>query len=280
MFITGFMNFIPGTGAIISSVGVIIFSSIIIFSFVKMNTLMTINYNRLTERQKKLDYTGELTTSLIHEVNNNLQIIKAYSKMLPQSTPLTTESTHMVQMIQKASKQLEDLTRNYAVYINRNSVDFKMVDLNTVIDGAIDIVSEMVKEKRIDLFFEKKYKPLKAYVSETFLKQVFINLIKNSCESITEEKEARSIKIETIILADQIYIDIIDTGHGIQAKNWEEIFDPFISSKSNGMGVGLPFVRKIIFEHRGEISVHESSPMGTTFRIKLPQYEFSELYKR
>ncbi|WP_404810011.1 ATP-binding protein [Metabacillus halosaccharovorans] len=129
----------------------------------------------------------------------------------------------------------------------------------------------------MDICFEQKYKPLKAFASSTYLKQVFINLIKNSCEAIDDVNPKRNIAIKTDIVADKIIIDISDSGNGIVKDRWESIFDPFISTKELGMGIGLPFVRKVIFEHRGEIFVLESSQNGTTFRVTLPQYEFSEL---
>ncbi|MBP3951063.1 sensor histidine kinase [Bacillus suaedae] len=275
LFLTGYLNFIPATGAILGSMGVVVFSSIIVFAFVKMNTLMTINYNRLVERQKKLDYTGDIATSLIHEVKNNLQIIKAYSKLLPRSSPLPEESRRMVNMIEKASNQLEELTQSYSEYLHTKAIDFKITDVSKIIQEAIDITSNLVENNRVELIFENKCTPLKAYVSETYLKQVFVNLIKNSCEAIDDENKQRRITIRSLIVDDQIIIDVIDTGDGIPLDQWEYIFDPFISTKKSGMGAGLPFVRKIIFEHRGEIKVSQSSEKGTTFRMILPQYEHS-----
>ncbi|WP_058305988.1 ATP-binding protein [Gracilibacillus massiliensis] len=113
-------------------------------------------------------------------------------------------------------------------------------------------------------------------MNEAYIKQVFVNLIKNSIESFESQNTSNKIEIVTDIKWDHIIIEISDTGEGIQQENFELIFDPLISSKEEGMGVGLPFVRKIIFEHRGEIKVKESSASGTTFKITLPQYEFSD----
>lgn len=277
LFITGFLNFIPGTGAIVSSVGVIIFTSIIIFSFIKMNNLMAINFNRLKERQKKLDYTGDIASSLIHEVKNNLQIIQAYSTLLMQTNELPKSSIEKLGMIEKSTKQLDELANSYTNYINKKAIVFKSSDLNTLINDAICITSEVARENRIKVTFERKYKPLKAHVSETYLTQVFINLIKNACESISADNNIRKVTIYTKITGDQIVIDISDTGIGIPLDKWESIFNPFTSSKKNGMGVGLPFTRKIIFEHRGEIKVLDSNSDGTTIRIVLPQYAFTDL---
>ena len=277
LLLTGFLNFIPGTGAVISSIGVIIFSSSIIFSFVKMNNIVTINYNVLKERQKKLDYMGNISASLIHEVKNNIQIIKGYSKIVAETRDLPKQSENHVSMIQLGTSQLEQLTNHYSEYIKKKTVEFSDADVNQIIQEAIELTAEFRNDKKIDICFEQKYKPLKAFASPIYLKQVFINLIKNSCEAIDEKSIKRHISIKTDIVGDQIMIDVTDSGNGIVKDRWESIFDPFISTKESGMGIGLPFVRKIIFEHRGEIYVLESNPYGTTFRVVLPQYEFSEL---
>lgn len=277
LVLTGFLNFVPGTGAVFSSIGVIIFSSSIIFSFVKMNNLVTINYNLLRERQKKFDYLGNISASLVHEVKNNIQIIKGYTKLVSETTTLSAKSKNHLRMIQLGTRQLEQLTHHYSEYIKKKAVEFKDADLNQIIQEAIDLTTELRKEKNIDICFEQKYKPLKAFASSTYLKQVFINLIKNSCEAMDHVANKRNIAIKTDIVGDKIIIDVTDSGEGIVKDRWESIFDPFLSTKESGMGIGLPFVRKIIFEHRGEIYVLDSNKNGTTFRVVLPQYEFSEL---
>jgi signal transduction histidine kinase len=238
---------------------------------------MTVKYNRLIERQKKLDYTGDIATSLIHEVKNNLQIIKTYSQLLHKTTSLSKQDIEMVRMIQTATKQLEDLTSSYSEFLSNKTITFKITDLNGIIKEAIDMTRELTKENDVKVSFVEKYKPLKAYCSDIHLKQVLVNLIKNSCESISADNKQREIIINTEIIGDQIRIDVSDTGEGIPFDRWEAIFDPFISSKKSGMGVGLPFSRKIIFEHRGELKVLESNRQGTTLRIVLPQYEFSDV---
>jgi signal transduction histidine kinase len=278
LFLSGLLNFIPKTGTLFSSLGVIIFSVIIIFSFVRMNTVMAVNYNRLMERQKKLDYSGNLTASLVHEVKNNVQIINGYSKLLNESTTISSQDQKMNEMIQLASQQLEELTQNYTKYINYQSIDFMMEDINVVIEQAIKITSEIAKENSVEISFDGKYRTLKAFVNQTNLKQVFVNLIKNSIEAFPEEELIRKIMISTDILADKIFINIMDTGKGIPTENWKGIFDPFTTSKKDGLGLGLPFVKKVIYEHRGDINIVESNQSGTKFQITLPQYSFSDFH--
>jgi signal transduction histidine kinase len=276
LFIFGFLNFIPGTGALFSSLGIIIFSVIIVFSFVRMNTMLTVDYNRLLERQKKLDNAGSLTASLVHEVKNTLQIINGYSKLLGESH-LPPEGKKNTVMIQKAADQMEDLINNYTKLLKYKSIDFKMVDLNEMIEHSIEISSEFLQRNAVEVYFDKKYSTLKTYANEAYLKQVFVNLFKNSSEAFPKESFIRNIMISTDIQVNRIFINIIDTGKGIPGDHWDSIFDPFTTSKSEGLGLGLPFVKNIILEHRGDIKVVDSSPNGTHIQIILPQYSFSNL---
>lgn len=276
LFIFGLLNFIPGTGALFSSLGTIIFSVIIVFSFVKLNTMLTVNYNRLMERQKKLDNAGNLSASLVHEVKNTLQIINGYSKLLGESH-LPPEDKKMAVMIHKAANQMEDLLNNYTKLLKFKSIDYKMVDMNEIIEESIEISAEFLQRNAVEVFFEKKYTTLKTHANQAYLRQVFVNLIKNSSEAFPNERSERKILISTDIQVDRIFINFIDTGKGIPADNWDSIFDPFITSKSEGLGFGLPFVKNIILEHRGDIKVMDSSPKGTHIQIILPQYSFSNL---
>jgi signal transduction histidine kinase len=276
LFIFGLLNFIPGTGALFSSLGTIIFSVIIVFSFVKLNTMLTVNYNRLMERQKKLDNAGSLAASLVHEVKNTLQIINGYSKLLGESH-LPSDGKKMTVMIQKAANQMEDLLNNYTKLLKYKSIDYQMVDLNEIIQQTIEISAEFLQRNDVEVVFDKKYSTLKTYANQAYLKQVFVNLIKNSSEAFPKESSIRIITISTDIQVDRIIINIIDTGKGIPADHWNSIFDPFTTSKNEGLGLGLPFVKNIILEHRGDINVVDSSSKGTHIQIILPQYSFSNL---
>lgn len=103
------------------------------------------------------------------------------------------------------------------------------------------------------------------------MKQVFINLIKNSIEAIPEDRKDKRIAIQIEVDQEMIMIHFKDTGTGIGQEQWESVFNPFLSLKSEGMGLGLPYVKKIVIEHLGNIRIVESSTEGTHFQIEIPQ---------
>ncbi|WP_245976734.1 sensor histidine kinase [Oceanobacillus arenosus] len=267
----GLLNFHPATGMISGSIAVILFSTLIMLEFVKLNTNMKLNYHVLMERQRKLDYTGSLTASLIHEVKNTNQIIKGFSKMLNKTDSMTDRENGALGMIMKSSVHLQKLADNYQEYMRASKIALIVDDLESVINNAIELSQEIAKERHVEIEFINHYKPLKAFINKTYLEQVFINLIKNSVEAIPDNKEIRKITISTEVVDKRIFIHFCDTGNGIPFENWESVFNPFMSIKDNGMGLGLPFVKKVLIEHLGNISIVESTAMGTYFRIELPQ---------
>ncbi|GAA0594361.1 hypothetical protein GCM10009001_08060 [Virgibacillus siamensis] len=270
LIVPGFLNFSPETGAIPSSIGVVIFSAAIVHEFIKLSTNLKENYYQLMERQKKLDYTGNLAGSLIHEVKNTNEIIKGFSKSLNNSETMTEQNKGSLEMIQKSSEHLGKLVNNYKGYMKSSDQVMKKEDLESIIGQAMDFSSAMGKENNVEMEFVNPFKQLTVYVNRTNLEQVFINLIKNSIEAMPDDREKKEITISTGIDNGMIIIHLLDTGKGINPENWQSVFDPFISFGDRGMGMGLPFVKKTIIEHLGNIEIIDSSPKGTHFRIELP----------
>lgn len=271
-YLPGFINFLPGTGAIFGSLGVVVSSILIMFSFVSFNLNNMIKFNQLMERQKKLDFTGAYTGSLVHEVNNLMQIITVSSQLLNESTSLKTNDKEKVQLIQKATKQVVEISNNYYDYMKLSKLELQLMDLNAIIEESIDLAKEYVKGQKIEIEFNKSFSNLKSYVNKVYIQQVIINLIKNSSESMLSDRDNKKISIYTNIVEDSTFIHFQDNGKGIPESIKEHIFDPFISSKETSMGLGLAFVKKIMFEHRGDIRLMESDHKGTHFRMELPNY--------
>ncbi|MBS4210157.1 HAMP domain-containing histidine kinase [Bacillus sp. FJAT-50079] len=271
LFVSGFLNFSSETGGISSSIGVVTFSTLIVREFIKLNENIKLDYYQLMERQRKLDYLGNLSGSLIHEVKNTNQIISGFSKLLTKSETLSDKDKSLLDMVNRSSIHLEDLVNNYVKYMNSSKVTLKIEDLESVIQESIDFTQEMLRKNNVEITFVNNFKSLKAYVNKTNLEQAFINLINNSIEAIPNNKENKNITIKTEVNEGTILIHFIDTGKGIPQENWDSVFDPFMSFKEKGMGLGLPFVKKIFIEHLGNISIVESSSEGTHFQIEIPQ---------
>lgn len=129
LFISGWFNFFPGTGALTASIIVIIFSVLIMLKYLKLNTSIKLSYYQLLERQKKIDYTGFLAGSLIHEVKNTNQVIKGFSQLLKCSTSLNENEKEYIHMILQSTEQMENLANNYKEYMKHSKIECKVENL-------------------------------------------------------------------------------------------------------------------------------------------------------
>lgn len=108
------------------------------------------------------------------------------------------------------------------------------------------------------------------YVNESMMKQVMLNLLRNSIEAFTEEGTDRSFSIQTAIEENHYVIKVIDNGEGIPESVLQNIEKPFFTTKETGTGVGIPLCKRIIEDHGGQFEIQSVYKVGTTVIIKLP----------
>ncbi|MBO2535981.1 sensor histidine kinase [Rummeliibacillus suwonensis] len=272
LILCGTVNLIPNLGSLVTSIFVIIFSIGLMLSFFRLHLEQNEQFRVLMEREKKMDYIGSLSSSLIHEIRNPLHIIKNFSIVLEKNEKLSENGVEYLKYINSATKQLENIVGNFTDYMKNKKPELEKVDLNEIIDHAIYLTNENTKENRVNVIFEKKYEKLKILANPISFTQVLVNIIKNCAESIPEERQQRLISIDTMYSKGLVYIHIKDTGKGIPQEEWDKIFNPFVSDKEKGMGIGLAFSRKIMYEHSGDLKVLNSTPEGTEFQITIPQH--------
>ncbi|HWJ77392.1 MAG TPA: HAMP domain-containing sensor histidine kinase, partial [Niallia sp.] len=172
--------------------------------------------------------------------------------------------------------QLKEIVENYSLYMKQEKLTFAMVDVNTLLEETVEMVNESAKENGVMIKLYFLQKNIKAYMNKPNIQQVFINLIKNSMEAIPSERITKTIFIMIGRQQENLVITLHDSGTGIKNNQLEEVFSPFTTTKEQGMGMGLAFVKKTILEHRGDIHIKESSANGTKFEIIIPLYPLAE----
>jgi two-component system nitrogen regulation sensor histidine kinase NtrY len=149
---------------------------------------------------------------------------------------------------------------------------FKKIDINLIIKRAVDFY-KMSSNNEINLSLNKIKKIING--DEEQLYRVYINLIKNSEDSIAEKKEKNKDfkgKINIEIKDNKDYVNISLTDNGVGINDISKIMTPYFTTKKNGTGLGLPIVSKIINEHKGELLIFNNSP-GAKVLITLPKID-------
>jgi len=219
---------------------------------------------------------GELTASIAHEVNQPLAAVvnaaAACQRWLDRGTPNLDEARSAVEWITKETNRASEVIRRVRALANRTSIERAPLDVNNVVREAIALVQRELISQRVSLRTE--FAPALPMIlgDRVQLQQVIINLVMNGIEamqSVTDrprELVVRSDQDE----AGQALISVADCGVGIAAENVDRLFNPFFTTKSGGMGMGLSICRSIMEAHGGRLWATATVPHGATFQFTLP----------
>ena len=213
---------------------------------------------------------------LAHEIKNPLAGITGAAQLLSLSLP--PKDHEMTDLIVKESKRIVALLDQVEQFGDVTPPSCAAVNIHDVLDQAVRSATFGFAG---DIQISKNYDPSLPHVwaDADQMVQVFLNLIKNACEALGDKGQ---ISLRTfydpnlrLLLPDSfgqrlpLHVDIADNGPGLPEAIAKHVFDPFVSSKSNGKGLGLALVSKIVTQHNAWVSV-ASRPGQTSFTISLP----------
>jgi signal transduction histidine kinase len=173
----------------------------------------------------------------------------------------------MMYGVQEGTQRIKKIVEGMRGFAHIADNTFSQAQINQAIDDTLTIVWNEIKYKAAIIKNYGNLPPVTCNIGE--IKQVLVNLLVNAAHSI---KEKGTIFITTSGDDDNVYIQIQDTGSGIQQDNLKKIFDPFFTTKpvGKGTGLGLYISASIIEKHSGSITVDSQIEIGSTFKIKLP----------
>ncbi len=220
----------------------------------------------------RLTTMGEMASSLAHELNQPLTAISNYNMAavaMVKSGKAPTES--LLQALEKASQQAEragKIISRIREFVKRSEPRRQAVDLTRIVENAVGFADIDARKRRIEII-QSLPDPMPEVMADPILiEQVLLNLLKNGVEAM-EHSEYRSLHVNITDQDPQIEIAVIDRGHGL--RNPERLFEPFYSTKSEGLGMGLNICRTIIESHHGRLWATPNPEGGTIFRFTLPK---------
>ena len=240
--------------------------------------------SRLKNQQEKLIINerykawGNLSRKLAHEIKNpltpiQLTIDRIRTKYTGQITNEDQQSfKENLKIINSQIKQIENLVNEFSDFARMPKPTLKRNNLVKLLNENIKLLSEV--NKSIEINLNKKDDEILLECDKEQISRVFINLIKNSIESIEQKVEKnpdfkKKILIDISSNNDHILISIEDNGVGFDKNNIKEILNPYYTTKKNGTGLGLSIVNKIINDHKGEL---EFIPINNGAKIQIRFY--------
>jgi two-component system, NtrC family, sensor histidine kinase HydH len=219
-------------------------------------------------RTERLAALGQLSAGLAHEIRNPLSTIKGSAEVLLKNVDANGAVAHeLAGFISTEVDRTNALVTRFLDFARPLVLRLDKTDITEVIDEAVAQVEKHTPPLEVSIY--KNYSPdiPPFLVDRQLIERVLYNLILNAAQASPSEG---SITVKTRQVGDTVEISVIDRGSGIAAKDRESIFNPFFTTKSSGVGLGLAIVSKIIDEHGGQITVESEPGAGSVFHVFLP----------
>jgi len=217
---------------------------------------------------------GELTASIAHEINQPLAAIlgnaQAALNYVESGTPDLKELREILTDIVADNRRAADVIRSLRSMIKRSTGEHQPLLLNDLIHDVLSIVRSDALTRQIPVVLDLG-SPLPSVGGDRVqLQQVILNLIINAFEAIDSSGQPATLRIRTREAEGEVVLSVVDSGHGIAAGKSDTIFEPFVTTKKEGLGMGLALSRTIVTAHNGRLWAENNPGGGATFHMALP----------
>jgi PAS domain S-box-containing protein len=246
---------------------------------------------RQVQHAQKLESLGVMAGGIAHDFNNLLYVILGSAELALDNLSEVSPARPLIEELETAARRAADLTRQMLAYSGRGQ--FEVIDLNLselAEEMAQLIKSSISKNVEMEMNLRTGLPGVRADVAQ--LQQVVMNLITNAAEAVGEEESGR-VKVSTATMhcsrrylsrsrsperpdeGEFVYIEVVDSGCGMNEEAKEKLFDPFFTTKFTGRGLGMSAVLGIVRGHDGAIMVDSEPEEGTSIRVLIPALEES-----
>ncbi|MEW6410253.1 MAG: HAMP domain-containing sensor histidine kinase, partial [Nitrospirota bacterium] len=222
--------------------------------------------DQIEEKSKELmDMAGGIS----HELNNIINIIIGFSRVLQKEIPEEGEHYRDVETIMREAKKAKAVVENLMAFAKPSEIQYTYCDMIDCLESCIADIDSQIKAQGISV--KREYEEGLPHVEgdERQLREAFFNIILNSVQAMPSGGE---LTLNCRRVNNILELKIADTGEGIPDEMKERIFDPLFTTKKGGWGIGLglPISYRIIESHKGELSFTSKKGEGTTFFIRIP----------
>ena len=220
---------------------------------------------------EKIATLGRVAAQVAHEVRNPLAGLLLYSVHLKSKLEgkLAPGDAQLIDKIIETINHLTATTEQILNYARPVTLAPKQVDLNEVAKDVVQLLSTEVSAHNIETRFDLDNAPVTGMLDEASIRAATLNLMLNAVQAMST---GGSLTISTGRDDGNLWMAIRDTGAGMSQEQIKQIFEPFNTTKSRGLGLGMPYAQKIIQQHGGQIVVESRPGNGTQVKVELPAY--------
>ncbi len=214
----------------------------------------------------RLAAVGRMAANIAHEIRNPLASLTGAIEVLARDVEAGSTRERLAQIVTRESERLDDIIKDLLDYARPAPLSLQPMNLADTLDEVLLLLEHRPLPEHVKII--RAYgSTLPAAADPQHIRPVFWNLCINAVEAMPDGGELR---VSARAYDRRIEVSITDTGAGISPADLAHIFEPFFSTKSEGSGIGLALVHRIVQEHSGEIDVKSGVGEGTTFTITLP----------
>jgi PAS domain S-box-containing protein len=240
-----------------------------------VNIVSDVTEKRRLEEQfqesQKFETIGTLAAGVAHDFNNLLTSIMGNASLVAADVGPDSPNYEKLADVLRSSQRAADLTKQLLAYSGKGRHFMQKIELSTLVRRMQGLIESTVPKKvKLALALGKDLPRIDA--DQNQIQQLILNLVSNSAEAIGES--AGCVEVRTgSDTRETVYVEVSDTGCGMDAETRSRIFDPFFTTKFTGRGLGLAAVAGIVRGHKAEIKVTSGVGEGSTFRVIFPSAE-------
>jgi signal transduction histidine kinase len=221
----------------------------------------------VVRRSERLAALGQLSAGLAHELRNPLGTIRGSAEMLRANVPVDNSiAREMSDFIVSEADRTNALVTQFLDFARPLQLKLSPCPVTDPLDRAI---AQVQRNGAAQIAVYKNYAPdiPPVEIDASYMERVFYNLVLNAVEATAP---GGAVTVKTRLTPEAVEVDVIDRGAGIDRPLQEQIFNPFFTTKPQGVGLGLAIVSKIVDEHGGRIGLESEPGRGSVFRVTLP----------
>ncbi|HKQ49772.1 MAG TPA: PAS domain S-box protein [Phycisphaerae bacterium] len=223
----------------------------------------------------RLATMGEMASGLAHELNQPLCAIvnfaEACVELVQSDHADPAELQRAFSDVAKQAERAGEVIRRLREFVRRRTPERQPIDPNDIVREVLALTQPEARRDEIQVRLKLASRPLSVMADPIQLQQVMVNLVRNACDAMRQSPpNKRVLTIQTAQQKDLVEVQVSDSGAGVPEPLREKLFEPFFSTKHEGLGLGLSISRSILEVHSGRIWATPNGARGTTFHFTLP----------
>ncbi len=242
------------------------------------NITESVKLEEKVKESEKLGTLAQFAATVAHEIRNPLEALTTAVLLFSRGLKVQGENKQLLDVIHNATNEINRTVGQFLSISHRPQYHFSKVNPKALFNDTVNIIrgcKEYDHQVKITVIHQRGLHSIHGDINQ--LQKVLIYILKNSCEAISGEGRVK-IRLENTLhhSGATVKITIRDSGGGIPANILPHVWEPFVTTKTKGMGVGLFIARRIIEDHGGSCSIPMSNETGTTVQIILPAHSAGE----